>query len=189
MPYITPTMIAATPSDIEAQECADGAAFRAADTLPIQCHFCTREQLEAMGIVFGEPADDLFVHVQLPRGWNKIDDGHRYGYWTTLRDEKGRERAAIFYKTALHDRCAHISLTKRFRIDQFHPCDEAGRPGETERPSHFMVTIKDGDAIIHTLGFVQAHKYTGILDLLGAAIVWLDAHYPDWENPLAYWDL
>lgn len=40
----------------------------------------------------------VFVRGRLPEGWRMADDGHRYGYWTTLLDADGNDRGSIFYK-------------------------------------------------------------------------------------------
>jgi hypothetical protein len=101
-------MIAATPGGIEAQEARGQKDFVANNTLPIKCNFCTREQLEEMGIVFGEPVDDLFVEVQLPKGWKKVPTDH--SMWSDLVDAEGHKRASIFYKAAFYDRDAFIGL-------------------------------------------------------------------------------
>ena len=94
---------------ILAQEARGQRAFAASTVLPIECLGCTREQLEALGIVFGEPVDDLFIEVQLPEGWEKVPTDH--SMWTDLVDAQGERRAAVFYKAAFYDRSAHISLT------------------------------------------------------------------------------
>ena len=65
-----------------------------------------------MGIVFGKEVDDLFVEVTLPAGWKKEATDH--SMWSKLVDDKGRERASIFYKAAFYDRDAHINITQRF---------------------------------------------------------------------------
>ena len=181
-------IIASTPGGIENQELEGGKAFRESDTLPIQCNGCTREQLEAIGIIFGETVDELFVHVQLPEGWKKIDVGHNYGYWTSLVDEKGRERAEIFYKAAFYDRRSYIRLIRRFTIYQYEDCDEHGSFVETETPTHTMTVINDSNFIMCHIGFVEAKDYLGMDILLKQAKEWLNTHYPEWENPTAYWD-
>jgi len=104
-------LIAATPGGIEAQEARGQQEFAANSTLPRKgdsWNASCREQLEEMGIVFGENVDALFVEVQLPEGWKKIPTDH--SMWTDLVDEKGRKRAAIFYKAAFYDMSAHISI-------------------------------------------------------------------------------
>ena len=85
-------LIAATPGGIEAQEAAGQRDFVASETLPKKCLYCEREQLEAMGIIFGEDADDLLVRVLLPEGWKKVPTSH--SMWSHLVDEKGRPLVA-----------------------------------------------------------------------------------------------
>ena len=69
-------LIAATPGGIEAQEARGQQEFAANLTLPRSgnsWNSSCREQLEEMGIVFGEDVDDLFVEVKLPEGWKKVN--------------------------------------------------------------------------------------------------------------------
>jgi hypothetical protein len=71
-----------------------------------------KEILEAAGVKFlGLVEDDaLFQYVQLPAGWKKVATDH--SMWSTLVDEKGRERASIFYKAASYDRRAFATATE-----------------------------------------------------------------------------
>ena len=104
---------ASTPGGIEAQERTGQIAFVANETLPIRCNYgTTREQIEAMGVEYGDPVDDLFVAVKLPDGWAKVATDH--AMWSKLVDEQGRERASIFYKAAFYDRGAFINISHRF---------------------------------------------------------------------------
>lgn len=82
--------------------------FVASETLPIECNGCKREDFEAMGIVYGNPVDRLFVEVKLPEGWKKVATDH--DMWTDLVDDKGVKRAAIFYKASFYDERAFIGL-------------------------------------------------------------------------------
>lgn len=68
------------------------------------------EAFEAIGITLGEPTDELFRSATLPEGWKIVATDH--SMWTRLLDDKGEERASIFYKAAFYDRRAHISLTR-----------------------------------------------------------------------------
>jgi len=69
----------------------------------------------ATGIVF-EPAGEgaLFRDVVLPEGWSKRGSDH--AMWSYLLDDKGRERASIFYKAAFYDRRAHVRIEPRFSV-------------------------------------------------------------------------
>lgn len=98
------------PSDIIPQQEAKGQQdFVNSTTLPKNIRNGSKEQLEEMGIVFGEDVDDLFVEVQLPEGWKREATDH--DMWNKLVNKKGEEQAMIFYKAAFYDRDAFISIT------------------------------------------------------------------------------
>lgn len=178
---------ATTPGGIEAQEAAGQATFVSNETLPKgMLHGCSREQLEQMGIKFGADMDDIFVTAQLPEGWEKQATDH--SMWSDLLDEKGRKRAAIFYKAAFYDRSAHISLCRRYGVHGYELCDSEGRPMEYGKNSHLQTVVKDCDTTIHVVGIREDLDYqTG--ETHGAeGRAWLNAHFPKWENPLAYWE-
>lgn len=101
---------ASTPDGIEAQEAQGQQDFVKSEVLPRRCNFCTRNQLEALGIVFGKEVDDLFIEAVLPAGWKKVPTEH--SMWSELLDAQGKKRASIFYKAAFYDRDAFISLVK-----------------------------------------------------------------------------
>jgi hypothetical protein len=101
-------LVAATPGGIEAQEAMGQAALVGTkNTLPIQC---PRKELKALGFVFGEPLDDLFLNVTFPPGWSKEATDH--SMWSDLLDETGKKRGSIFYKAAFYDRRAFMDLEK-----------------------------------------------------------------------------
>lgn len=181
-------MVAMMPGGIEAQEALGQRVFVASETLPIKCNFCKRSELEEMGIVFGEPVDDLFVEVQLPEGWKKIPTGH--SMWSELVDDKGRKRASIFYKAAFYDHDAFIGTSRRFGY-QVQP--EGGWDSDFDREmSPRICVVTDCDEVIWRSKplapseDVEWFRLDEHLAPLGKA--WLDEHYPDWENTLAYWD-
>jgi len=190
--------VAMTPGGIEAQEKAGQLSFVASEILPKECLSCTRGQLERMGIVFGDDADDLFVNVQLPDGWRKAATSH--SMHSKLLDEKGRERASIFYKAAFYDRSAHISLTRRFtyRVEPVRGYDD---PDYDKGEWHCVVY--DGQEVAKSfderVGPIPTGNSNGAKQLrlswydekdalgkLGEA--WLDKHYPRWKDPLSYWE-
>lgn len=140
---------------------------------------CTREQIAAMGIVFGEDADDIFVNVTLPDGWKKVPTSH--SMWSDLLDAQGRKRAHIFYKAAFYDRNAHMSLCRRINVTR--------RYGEDDRVS--ATVERDGVALFETTPITQGHDraYFDAIDAADlTATLWADAHYPEWRDVGAYWD-
>lgn len=68
-----------------------------------------RAEFEALGFVFGDVVDDLFVNVTLPAGWTR--EGSDHAMWSHVVDERGVKRVAVFYKAAFYDRSAHCSLS------------------------------------------------------------------------------
>jgi len=166
-------IISETTGGIEAQEAAGQRSFVANETLPIQC---PRAELEQIGFVFGKPVDDLFVSVQFPAGWRKQATDH--SMWSDLLDEKGRKRGSIFYKAAFYDRDAFMRINRRYSTVCTY-----------DNPR--VAQIKDGDTIIwqsqpyageKTLSFEISEELGGIAETM------LTEMFPDWKNPLAYWD-
>ena len=186
---------ASTPGGIEAQERAGQVTFVANETLPIlgRC----REQLEAMGIEFGEPVDDLFIEAKLPDGWQKVATSH--SMHSDLLDDQGRKRASIFYKAAFYDRRADISICRRFSYGGM-PVGGHDSPDYAYDTTPIYGAATDQGAIIwHTDKTIarpanEADRSDHLAfcdqqdELEKQAGAWLDEHYPDWNDPLAYWD-
>lgn len=104
-------LIAATPRGIEAQEkIGQTDLCENSSKLPKEINSGSKEDLEAMGIVFGKDYDDLFVNVVLPKGWKIKASDH--SMWSDLVDDKEKVKARIFYKAAFYDRSAHIDVEK-----------------------------------------------------------------------------
>lgn len=176
-------VIAQIPGGIEAQVSAGQAKLVADSTLPIKCNHCTREQLEQMGIVFFEPIDDLFVNVKLPDGWKKVPTNH--SMWSDLVDEKERARGGIFYKAAFYDRNAFIRIDRRFSFRN----KQLGNDYDTS-PRAAVVTDQ-GEVIWQSESESPSDEvpiYEAGERYLPEAEAWLEEHYPDWRDPLAYWD-
>lgn len=76
-----------------------------------------RAILESWGFKLGDvvEGDPMFMHVELPDGWTR--EGTDHAMHSSILDEKGRKRIAIFYKAASYDRSASASLCGRYTID------------------------------------------------------------------------
>lgn len=170
-------IVATTPGGIEAQERRGQAEFVQGSKLPKKCIGCTWEQIEAMGVVCGDDVDDLFVRVQLPAGWTIEPTDH--SMWSKLLDDRGRERAMMFYKAAFYDRAAHIGLSRYVRVTR--------RYYDAEQETDAAVLAADGAVLFESARVPQNHFKT-INQIEAAAHAWIRANYPDHENPLAYWD-
>ena len=96
------------PGAIEAQEKRGQGELVNSSKLPSKV--VGKEELEAMGVVFGEPLADgpLFCEASLPDGWEKRATEH--SMWSELFDSLGNKVASIFYKAAFYDRGAHMHV-------------------------------------------------------------------------------
>lgn len=99
------------PSAIEEQEAKGQKELEESQQLPIQCGYKDKKKLEQAGVVFGKPLKDdpLFCEAVLPNGWKVEKTDH--SMWSNLVDEKGKQRAGIFYKAAFYDREAFITAS------------------------------------------------------------------------------
>lgn len=155
--------------------------FVRSETLPQKCNGCNRSQLEAMGIQFHDNADDLFVYVTLPNGWKKEATDH--SMWSRLVDDKGRERASMFYKAAFYDRSAHIGISRRYNYGLDYDSPEAAKTSSVR--SNGIVWQSEP---VDLSELDRDAQWKGHDALENQAKQWLDEHYPDWKNQLAYWD-
>lgn len=145
--------------------------------LPYEMH-PNSKSFEAVGFIFEEiPGDSVLCHATLPAGWRTEFDGV---HWTELLDEKGRKRGSSFYKSAFWDRNGHMSLDCRFSIG-----DE--RSDETGITTIFIRDYQ-GDNI-YTIGSTTSRRDDKeYKKLKKRAEGYMKEHYPDWKNPVAYWD-
>ncbi len=182
-------LAALTPGGIEAQEHLGQMKLAMSSTLPKDGTQRDREKYERIGVVFGDDADDLFVKVTLPAGWRIRPTGH--SMWSDLVDDKERVRAKMFYKAAFYDRSAHISLTRRYQIESYRPCDAAGATVDLlqdKRAEFYRTVVVDGDADLHVAGVRKENDYRQSDVDHKLAEAWLDANLPRWKNELAYWN-
>jgi len=188
---VTPEMqtwvLGGAPDKILAQESAGQRLFVGSDTLPTDIDrysdYDAKAILEAAGVKFLGPVegDPLFQYVELPEDWQKVPTDH--SMWSKLVDNKGRERASIFYKAAFYDRGAHMSLSCRygmaFDYDRF------------DKESVGVANVTDGGKVVHTTDPIPGNgenRYDVCDKANEVAHAWLDKNQPDWRNPGAYWD-
>jgi hypothetical protein len=171
------------PNAIERQEAGGQREFVNSDTLPANISADDKATLEAAGVKFIGPVegDDLFVYVTLPSGWKKSATEH--SMHNNLLDDKGRERAGIFYKAAFYDRRAGLRCNRRYslRIDY----------ERIDRDGVAVCNVLDGATIIHSTDPVKVNKErrwdaSDAADKAGEE--WLTAKFPEWRKSSAYWD-
>lgn len=174
-------MVASVPGGIEAQEAAGQAMLVASQQLPRDVSNATREQLEAIGFKFGADVDELFVAATLPTGWKKVAGDHPMH--STIVDDKGRERASIFYKAAFYDRRAHMRMTPRYGMASYFP--------HPTNPAREQTQVMDGGQLLHLVGDYlcgrEGYDRQREIEDLGAA--WLKDRFPNHRDPFAYWDV
>lgn len=186
-------MAAITPGGIEAQEKAGQLEQAALETLPIDLGrdgrdgTLARKDWERLGFQFGMKIDELFVEAKFPPGWSKRPTDH--SMWTDVIDDKGRVRAAIFYKAAFYDCRAHAKLLQRFStaIDNTDGLTTV-RVSDAAGIVDFKVSgLEDPDWSKDRSKAEEASKR--IDTARWQCEEYLRTHFPLWRNPLAYWDL
>jgi len=181
-------MVAMTPGGIEAQEARGQQKLVNSDVLPLDIGYNTTwEQLADLGIIRGEQVDDLFTKVTLPTGWYKKPTEH--SMWSDLIDEQGRVRAHIFYKAAFYDRRANLGLVTRYNYG-VQPVIKNEWDGQCYGAvtDHGNVIWHTDETLIRKNDSNDDEAYYKVYDKLEkAAHTWLEKHYPDYRNPLAYW--
>lgn len=166
---------------IEASEARGQQQLVNSDVLPVDASVHRkRATLEAWGVKFGDrvEGDELFVHVELPKGWKKARTDH--SMWSNLLDDKDRVRAAIFYKAAHYDRKASINLCTLYRVEVAF----AERPDERRQG-----IVKDAkNNVLFTTDWVERDEDYLKDSARDPATVWLNENKPGWEDPTKYWD-
>lgn len=176
------------PGAIEAQEARGQLELVKSTQLPSEGMGSIRAGLETLGFEFVlfEPStvgeDPLFCEVRLPVGWSKRATDH--SMWSELVDGKGRVRARIFYKAAFYDRRAFIRFEARFRVDV---------PDELPAESMQFQILDNANSEDSKIPIYR----TALLPYSSESYVeqqlecdgWLhNQGFPDYKNPLAYWD-
>lgn len=163
-----------------------------------------RVVLGAWGVQIGEKLkdDELFTECKLPEGWAVKPTNH--AMWCDLVDDKGRKRAAIFYKASIVGRKAHIDVLKRFsivgRYEADEKCGEQLRVEDTDGVVVFTSKLYEfppeyaDDEARKELSDDETRKLWEAVDEIRAEAVkecemWLKEHWPEWRDETMYWDL
>lgn len=159
---------------IELEEARGQRELVESESIPTAMRDITDEQLTAMGFELGPAFEDdqIFRPAKLPPGWSRKASNH--AMWSSIVDDKGRERFDIFYKAAFYDRSAHMSIRRRFSVGYRHSDDY-----KVNWPR-----AMDGEVVLWEGNFPGCMSEVAPL-----AEAWLDEHRPGWRDPLALWDL
>lgn len=150
---------------------------------------------EKMGLKFGPPAriakdsngrDIPHLLVGAPKGWCEMCDSTGVGELdgAYLADRQGRRRVMYGYQNSNYP-SAQSEVIHRFAVQQWWLGDDnwlwyvrkiIGGEGNVFRHPHRCAHVVFETQI---KGFVDDGK--------DACLNWLEEHYPDWKNPMAYW--
>jgi len=156
----------------------------------------TEEKMKALGFEFLEP-DEAFVLVVLPDGWTRsTNDWSETVFLSWLDDEHDRLRISVY-----EDENASVLFHNRYMyiVDEYgisHPEAESGnRPWQgvvydTKKPIWRTSLIEaepccNSEEMGVSMAWAEWDKQRSGLDT--QCIAYLDAHYPDWRDPFAYW--
>ena len=140
------------------------------------------ENMQRMGIQFGEPVegDPIFISAILPKGWRKQPTEHPM--WSDLLDDKGRKRAAIFYKAAFYDRSAQMRPASRISVHVDYD----------DREKTFA-RVMDGATVLFQTEDMRPDEGKDLYEARNRACTavreWLEQHLPLFNDPCAYWDV
>ncbi len=179
---IAACVAAASPEGIARQEAAGQKMFVTSQTLPKEC---PRADLESLGFVFGEDVDDLFVDVTFPEGWKVEASDH--DMWSNLLDPRGRTRATIFYKAAFYDRHADMNLISYISAGQTYGINS--NPDDNK----LQFSVKAGGETVYETAVFDIEKYSDEYfdrsdNLMREVADWAKEHYPNSDDPAAYWN-
>ncbi len=144
-----------------------------------------KEIFETIGFTFKEVGDDELCKAILPVGWHFSSEIKFNGTtFTTFVDEKGRERGFFSDKTIHYENDNWSSkLWTRFDVSW-----EFTNPKDWTDPVEVFVKDCAKDTAVFTAGQcdeVESEQYNQLHE---KALEFLNTNYPDWENPLKYWD-
>lgn len=150
----------------------------------------TKQQYEKMGITILKEVDDLLYSVQLPEGWSMSSTEL---YWTTVFDDKGRERITYFYKALFCDRDAFTNFSCRYGFT-ICPFDnyQSDASYEDRKFKPWSVYATDNGKKIELLGQITPttdKEYYSVDDILRKiGVKYMEENYPEWKDINAYWD-
>lgn len=147
-----------------------------------------QEYWEELGFVFEEiEDDDIMCKGTLPEGWKLIPTDHQM--WTNIVDQNNTKRGSMFYKAAFYDRKAHMNLKARYSVtsqyvDENMMIKEVYFGNENEKLFIAGTVYYDDNMTSEDLESTYEHEDY----LINQATVFANTYYPDYTNPLAYWD-
>jgi hypothetical protein len=145
------------------------------DLLPVKRNI-SDEQLISLGFVLGPKVSDFLTEGKIPLGWKK--EAGAYPSFIRLIDDKGRTRGSLFIDLTPSYPYTDLLLNRRYG-SYFYETDET--------KENYQFVIKDSGIIIKKLGVSPRGSGKNIDTIRRKGKEWLNRHYPDWKNKVAYW--
>lgn len=132
--------------------------------------------------VVGDVNASIFAVVIAP-GWSLRPQASG-GPWSFLHDDRGRERASVYYGSATNGEGARMYLLRRYNIVTHYsdPSDESVR----------IISGCDEAKIFREFGRVFARElnyFHEVERIQGEGRAWFDQNYAGWRDPFAFWDV
>ncbi|UTC29744.1 hypothetical protein BAJUN_01140 [Bajunvirus bajun] len=153
-----------------------------------------RQEAEALGFVFGEKLDDLFIEVvKAPDGW--VFQSTDHSLYTSIVDDKGRIRGQMGART-LYDTFADYHWHSRYVLQDVREEGwfEKYQPTRLTKTVKRKVLVDDGSRLEHPQyrdshdpfgGYVYHHKEApGRYEMVDVEVALPDAKQP---KPQPYW--
>lgn len=141
----------------------------------------------AMGFEFGAPVDKLFRQVRFPQGWKRQSTDH--AMYSDFVDTAGRKRIQMFHKSSFCDRDAFMHYVRRFTVARDYSNRDVIRTRVLDCGKEIFSSEPTPlqEPKVHTPDHVTRRES---LEARQHALccAWLDEHYPNHNDPAAYWD-
>ena len=140
-----------------------------------------QETFEKLGFVFEDIEDDnVMFKAKLPEGWSMKPVET---YYTSIIDEKGRERASFFYKGVFYARNGHMVLHRRYIVKTL-----SFIKGNFEDGARIAVYDRNDNSLVKVSSTFPNSWCDEFYRAYDDMYKWLKAQYPNCEDSLAYWD-
>ncbi|MBQ8298504.1 MAG: hypothetical protein IJX99_01290 [Clostridia bacterium] len=153
----------------------------------------SKEAFESLGFEFSESNDSDTFEVKLPEGWrasNCIGLGARH--YHNIYDEKNRRRVWYLYGVSPFGGaygCADL-LCRYIIADK--PIDEKECEYDDEASLTVMYiadrALQPRECCLREIGIYDEDEWEKEEELGEQAWKYMSENFPDWRNPLAYWD-
>jgi hypothetical protein len=182
--------VAATPGGIEAQEAAGQAKLVSNFTrLPKNMGPDGRKIAEALGFVFGEAVDEVFVAVTPPAGWSLKATEH--SMHSDVLDASGEKRAGMFYKAAFYDRRADLYWLARYQTRSDWDRFQDNPPPAEQRKVRVSVWDNKTNSAVWSEEIPDVGEYGETSEqtepLKARAMAYLKEHFPAHADVTSYW--